>query len=322
MLILFHGEDSYRSKKALADLKNKFIKDVDPQANNLFTLNGEKIDVKEIEETIKNTSLFSSKRLIIIDNLFKNKKTSIFDPILEIVKSQENKTEDTIVFYEDEKTQEKKLTNKQGKNLFNFLKKQKFSQEFKNLSQQGKLVFIQKELKAYNKKITNSAANFLLTSFSNDNWGLSKELKKMSFSNNKEIITLEDVKKISKEIFYEDIFTLTDAISQKNIQKSLELLEKQKLAGLSNDFLLTMLIRHFKILLYVKEGFTEGQNQSEIASNLKLHPFVVKKSLAQINKFDLNELKDILNELIDIDYKNKSGRVNLSHALFSFIVSI
>ncbi|MDA3802980.1 MAG: DNA polymerase III subunit delta [Patescibacteria group bacterium] len=322
MIILFHGEDSYRSKKALADLKNKFIKDVDPEANNLFTLSGEKIDVKNFEETVKNTSLFSFKRLIIIECLFKNKKTSIFDPILEIIKTQENKTEDTIIFYEDEKTQDKKLTNKQGKKLFNFLKEQKFSKEFKKLSQQGKLVFIQKELNGYNKKITNSAANFLLNSFSNDNWALMNELKKISFSIDKEIITLEDVKKVSKEIFYEDIFTLTDAVSQKDTKKSLELLEKQKLAGLSNDFLLTMLVRHFKILLYVKESFLKGKDQGTIASNLKLHPFVVKKSLAQINKFDFNELKDILNKLIEIDYKNKSGKANLSHALFSFVTSI
>lgn len=322
MIIFFYGEDTYRSKKAVNDLKNKFIKEINPQATNLYTLDGEKIDIANFEETIKNISLFLPKRLIIINSLFKNKKTTIFDNILETLKKIENKSDDIIIFYENEKISDKIKNKKEIKKLLTYLNKQKFSQEFKKLSETGQLHFVKKELDKYGKQITNSAAKFLLNSFSEDTWILTTELKKISFSVNKDIIGLEDIKMISNEIFFDDIFLLTDTISLKNKKNILEIFEKQKLAGLSDDFILSMLIRHFKILLQVKEAILKQENKENLAKRLGLHYFVIKKSLFQINKFEFNELKNILNKLIEIDYKNKSGKSNLSNELFSFIINI
>jgi len=318
MIIFFYGQDSYRSKKSLNDLKNNYQKTLDPNGDNIIYIDGEKITEKDFRDNIKNSSLFSNKRLIIIYSLFKNKKTTIFNQILNTLKEIESNSDHTLVFYEDNKISEKK----HYKELFNYLKKQKYSQEFKILSEKGKLIFIKKELDKYNKKITNSAANFLLKSFSEDTWLLANELKKISFSINNEIIDLESVKAISLEIFSEDIFSLIDAISAKNHQKSLELLEKQYLAGLSSEFLLTMLIRQFKILIQVKESLQNKMDEKNKASELKLHPFVVKKAVVSNKKFNKNELLNILNKLIRIDYKNKSGKSDLNTELLLFVSSI
>ncbi len=318
MIIFFYGQDSYRSKKSLHDLKNNYQKSLDPNGDNIIYLDGEKITDKDFSDNIKNDSLFSNKRLIIIKSLFKNKKLTIFNKILETLKEIEKNNDNTLVFYEDEELLEKK----HNKELIGYLKKQKYSQEFKKLSEKSKLLFVKKELDKYGKKITNSAADFLLKSFSEDTWLLANELKKISFSINNEIIDLKNVKAISQEMFGEDIFSLIDAISTKNHKKSLELLEKQNLAGLSNDFLLTMLIRQFKILIQVKESLQNKMDEKNIASELKLHPFVVKKAVVSNKKFNKNELLNILNKLIRIDYKNKSGKSDLNTELLLFVSSI
>src|SRR5680860_1315507 len=54
---------------------------------------------------------------------------------------------------------------------------------------------------------------------------------------------------------------------------------------LSEEYLIAMLVRQFKILLRLKEAKDSGQKADEIASSLKLHPYVVKKGLSQINNF-------------------------------------
>jgi len=318
MIVFFYGQDSYRSKKSLNDLKINYQKTLDPNGDNIVYIDGEKINKKDFRDNIRNNSLFSNKRLIIVNSLFKNKKNTIFNIILDILRELEKNNDNTLVFYEDNEVPEKK----HYKELLDYLKKQEYSQEFKKLSEKGKLIFIKKELDKYNKKITNSAANFLLKSFADDTWLLANELKKISFSINNEIIDLESVKKISLEIYSEDIFSLIDVISIKNHAKSLELLEKQYLAGLSSEFILTMLIRQFKILIQVKDASQNNINEKNIANELKMHPFVVKKAVISNRQFNKDELINILNKLIEIDYKNKSGKSDLNTELLLFISSI
>lgn len=318
MIVFFYGQDSYRSKKSLNDLKINYQKTLDPNGDNIVYIDGEKINEKDFRDNIRNNSLFSNKRLIIVNSLFKNKKNTIFNIILDILRELEKNNDNTLVFYEDNEVPEKK----HYKELLDYLKKQEYSQEFKKLSEKGKLIFIKKELDKYNKKITNSAANFLLKSFADDTWLLANELKKISFSINNEIIDLESVKKISLEIYSEDIFSLIDVISIKNHAKSLELLEKQYLAGLSSEFILTMLIRQFKILIQVKDASQNNINEKNIANELKMHPFVVKKAVISNRQFNKDELINILNKLIEIDYKNKSGKSDLNTELLLFISSI
>ncbi len=322
MIIFFYGDDNFRSKKSLRELKEKFVKEVDPQSNSLILIDGQKIDLSGFSEKINHGSLFSQKRLLIIEDIFKNKKAGIFSEFLGILNNKKSDSGDTIVFYENDSVLKNGTLKKDAALFFKFLKEQKFSQEFKTLTGASLLSFIKKELSSYNKEITQSAAKLLTDNFSDNNWLLGNELKKIAFSTNEKIISLDDVKKMIKESFSEDIFSLTDAIGEKNNQKAVEILEQQYLAGLSDEYLLSMLIRHFKILLQVKEEFLKDGSSASIANSLKLHPFVVKKSLAQGNKFSHTDIIKIFNHLINLDFKNKTGKSRLSEELFVFIATL
>ncbi len=88
------------------------------------------------------------------------------------------------------------------------------------------------------------------------------------------------------------------------------MLEQQLESGVSIQQILTMITRQFKIIIQVKELLLQNTNQKDIASQLKLHPFVVQKTTPQTRNFSIEQLKKILNGLIEIDYKIKTGQAD------------
>ena len=65
-----------------------------------------------------------------------------------------------------------------------------------------------------------------------------------------------------------------------------------------------------------------GMNEMAIAKETKLHPFVVKKGLAQGRNFSFEGLKNIYQKLADLDQQVKTGRMEIKLALDKFIVEL
>ena len=260
--------------------------------------------------------------MIVIENIFKNKSNKIFGELENYLKKLTNDEKSIIIFRDEELDSREKPLKKEEKKLFSFLSSQKYSQEFKELHGDSLLLFIKKELTNYNKEINLSAANLLISYYGSDLWIISNELKKLSFSTEEKIISREMVEKIAKETFAEDIFALTDALSSKDKKTLNSLFEKQKAAGLSDEYLLAMLIRQFKILLQIKTEVKKNSDPTKIASTLKLHPYVVKKGLSQSRNLEENQIKEYLNRLVSLDFLNKSGQRDLKNELFLFICEL
>lgn len=325
MIIFFYGQDSFRIQRAVKEVKNKFIREIDPQANSITTIEADNIDLKFFNEKTSTISLFNEKRLIIINDLFKNKKESIFKNILPIIKTLDKDDNVIAVFKEIETERKGKKTSPvssikgEKKKILDFLKSQKYSQEFKRIEGPSLRLFIKNELKRYDKKISLDAANLLISYFLNDLWALSSELKKIALSVDTELIKTEDIKNAVKEIFNENIFALSDAIGTKNKSLTFSILEKQKNSGLETEQLFSLLRTHFKNLLLIKIESQKHNDSLKIANSLKLHPFVVKKGLNQARNFEKLELEKIFNKLMAADYKNKKGLSSLDNEIFLII---
>ncbi|MDD4443466.1 MAG: DNA polymerase III subunit delta [Patescibacteria group bacterium] len=320
MLIFLYGENTFRLHRFLQETKNRFTKEVASASSSLDILDGQTIVTSAIIEKINTGSLFARKRLLIIDNLFRNKKTTIFKEILDYLPKIENR-DDLVVIFKEGRIVEKSL-NADGKKLFNFLKKQKFSQEFKNLSPASLNNFIKKEAELYNKKINQAACDALIRQSDDDLWLISQSIKKAALATDKELIDLETISFYIVDHFKEDIFALTDAISNKNHALALKILEEQFAAEISDEFLIVMLARQFKILIRIKSALAKGLAAEEIAQTLKIHPFVVKKGIPQANNFSINQLKYCFNKIIEFDKKNKTGEGELKSELLLLISNI
>jgi len=324
MIIFFYGPDTYRSRQKVNELKDKFKSEIDKNSQSLVALNGATANLKEIGEKINTGSLFVKKRMVIIEDIFENKSDKMLGDLADFLKKKEKdrSEESDIIIFKDGNLEEKKFKKERLK-LLSFLKEQKYVQEFKNLTnaQLGELI---KELVEKSKRQIEASASYELISRANsDVWRIVSEINKLSMLiPEKGIITSDLVKEQISGTYDENIFSLMDAISTRNKKLALTILEEQYLAGLSDDYILSMLIRQFKILFQIKSAVSSNFSPLQIANELKLHSYVVKKSLGQAQSFSLEDLQQRLNHLIDLDLANKTGQKELKTELLLFIAKI
>ncbi len=322
MIIFLYGEDTFRSRQKLQELKNKFVSDVDSSGGSVIVLNGATVDMSEINNACASASLFSKKQMVIIENIFANKSKSIFAQIVDYLKGAGKDSENIIIFREE--ASGKSLTRNK---LFSHLKTEKFVQEFSPLSNTNATNWVKKEVVKKGANITHNAAFHLTSLFSSDLWQLSSEIDKLinykkALTKKGDAISIEitDIEEMSRGVVDENIFALIDAISERNRGKALELFERELEAGLAEHYLVHMIMRQFKILLQVRLAVDMEHSSRKIINELKIHPFVAQKSIKQVRNFSLDSLKSIFKKLVEIDYKLKTGQGSVK-AMISLLIA-
>lgn len=344
MIIFLYGKNTFLAKQKLKKIKNKFFKKIDPQGNNLFTLDGRKIDIQKINDKIGSSSLLSRKKMVIIKNSFLNKSKTIHKEIIKYLKSKEKTLDDNIIIFIDSNIttkhspytkkkeillinsdkKEKKIT----KNLnifFNFLIKQKFTQEFQNLSNTEINEWIKENIEKRKGSITPQAIQLLAGLTNNNLWQINNEIEKLlnyKLNSDIKLIEVKDVQNLVHGNYNENIFALTDAISNKNQKLAYKYLSKEYQTGLTDSYLINMFLRQFKILIKIKQALDSGWTLKKIINSLKLHPFIVQKGINQVRNFNLQNLKKIINQLVEIDYKMKIGQGDARTMLELFIMRL
>ena len=332
MIIFLYGADTFRSRRKLNELIAKFKREVDPGGSNIAVINGEKADLGKLNEAIVSSSLLVKKRLVVIENVFENKLEAVPSQLLVQLKKHQDGPDSNIIILWSEVGANDAL-NKAKTELFKFLSKQKYAQEFKILSNTETASWIKKEVEARGGKIAAAAAIELAVLTACDLWQINNEVDKLvNFKAGQKLqlgetasdfkIEVADVAGLVAGIFDERIFTLTDALANKQRGAAAKLLEEQISSGASAEYILSMLIRQYRILLSVRQAVESGEGPRAIATHLKLHPFVAQKSLGQARNFTLGALKNLLDRLLDIDYRNKSGQADVLTSLDLLIAKL
>jgi len=293
MIIFLYGEDTYRSREKLKELKDKFTREVDPSRLNLESFDGLKITIPDFQRAITTTPFLAKKRMVIFENICQNKKTQ--SEALEFLQEYDAGDDAVLVFLEEEKI---------NNGLFKFLAKQKYSQEFKPMDDYALGQWIAAEVQKRGGEIKTLAVRTLVEYVGNNLWLLGNEINKLlSYTKGREIEKV-DVEELVHTKFDNNIFGLVDALGAKNKKEALKLFSSQLGFGSSAQYIISMLIRQYRILLQVQEHSDEPSDA--VAKKTKLHPFVAKKALAQSRKYSFTDLKRIYAELLDIDKKIKS----------------
>jgi DNA polymerase-3 subunit delta len=328
MIIFLYGADDFRSRKKLFELKEKFRNEVDPGGTSIKHLDGESIDLAGFKSAVASASLFVKRRFIVIENIFLNKQK---EQLLEIknfldkeATSQEEKNDDNIIVFIDNNEGEKQKKNQ----LWQFLLKQKYVQHFPILSIAATNQWVAERAKELGATLSLSQANRLTGIYGQDMWMIDSELSKLiNYKRGKsqsETPVIEDMDFviISQGKIEENIFILTDAISNKDKTRALQFLEREMDAGTAETYLLHMILRQIRILLEIKQALESGANPGGIAKELKLHPYVVQKSLRQARSFSLEGLTNLFKRLVDLDQEIKTGKANFRLAIEYIIVKM
>ena len=128
-------------------------------------------------------------------------------------------------------------------------------------------------------------------------------------------ITTQNIDLLGIKQFESIIFDLTDSLGKKNISEALQVLKNLLYAKEPIQKIFITLYGHFKKLYITKIAINGKLN---IAESLNLKPnqtFLVNKYTMQSKYFKEAELRKLLQEFIDLDYKSKSGSIDLNVGL-------
>lgn len=149
---------------------------------------------------------------------------------------------------------------------------------------------------------------------------LINEIRKLiEYAGENGTINKEDIDKLCIKKLESVIFELTDNLGKKQIKEALNVMNNLIYAKEPVQKILITLYNHFKKLYFV--SFTLNTNK-DLVEVLNLKPnqtFLVNKYKMQAKYFKTQELKNILQKLIDLDYDYKIGNIDLQLGLESIL---
>lgn len=289
MIIILYGLDEFRKKEKLEEIKNKFR---EKTKGEIFRF-GEDIDFEKFKEKIFSKNIFTKRKMIILENFSKNK---IFKKIWSYLEKIENDKNLVIIFLEKEIPKE--------------LEKRKYVYKFDLLTNEKLKSWIKKKILEEKGEISKEAVDSLVSCIGNDLFRMNNEIDKLLAYCQKKTITTKDIELLLEAKTEENIFQLIDVIANKDRKKALRLLEGQFKKGISSSYLLSLLLRQFRLLFQIKERKFFGPS------------FLVYKLSSQARKYELEEIKKIYQNLLMIDLKTKTSQIKPEVFFDLFIAGI
>lgn len=183
-----------------------------------------------------------------------------------------------------------------------------------------KPIQIEKRMKAicnsYKVQIDDSVMRYFIECCGTNMQDLINEIRKLiEYVGEGGKIQKEDVDQLATKKLESVIFDLTDTLGKKEIAKAMQVLKNLIYAKEPIQKILITLYNHFKKLYFVKLSLRYNK---DMIRSLNLKPnqtFLVNKYKMQANYFAEKELQGILQDLRDLDYDYKNGRIDLQVGL-------
>lgn len=290
MISIIYGPDTYRSLKRLNQVKEDFLQKNGEVNLSIFE---ENFNLEEIKSIIQSFPFLGSERMVVFKNFFKTKKTESLEKIESILQKTPPSTH--IIFWEEGEVEI-------SKSLF---EKMVQKEHFPLLVGQELNKWVEKEIVSQGGKVSSSSIDVLVGYVGNDLWQLSQEIQKLV--NYSSLVSVENINQLVKANLSSNIFDMVDAIGQKNPKKAIKIMHDLLSSGENEVYLLTMIIRQIRNILLIKDALKVKNDTNFLAREFNLHPFVIKKTLSQINNFSIEELKMIYQKLLETDTALKTS---------------
>jgi len=314
MIFTILGTDHYQVSQKLKELKSGFIQKKDKAGLNVVNLDGEILSLAQFQQETLTTPFLSEKKMIVVTNILNNKK--IVKEVVGFLKDNLTRIDNNICFVDFIDGEKNKVDRKNKLiltgELFKYLMGQKYVWEFNLIKKRDLNNWLKKYAEQNTIKLEASAISELTIKVGNDLWQLTSELDKLSAYKNGGPITAEDVKLIVVSKFDDNIFGLVDALGNQDKKTALRLITQQLNFGTHVLMILSMIMRQFKLLLKTKDDKSS-------ALKLKINPFIFGKIKNQGKNFTPQQLIIIINELLELEKKIKSGEKNPELLLNLFI---
>jgi DNA polymerase-3 subunit delta len=265
---------------------------------NYTRFEGKNINLKEVNDIAQTLPFFSDKRLILIEQsgFFKG-QSELPDVLLNAPDSTKFVFAETDV---DKRNKSYKLIRERGN-----------VSEMNGLDERNLRLFVASLLKPSGKQITQNVADYFLDKTGTNMDNIINELEKLiSYTLDRDTITIEDVDALVTPQISGKIFQMMDATCLKQQDKALSLYYDLLSVREKPSHILFLIIRHFNILLQISNLSLHGFSPQLIVERVGVPAFTVSKYMSQTKNFTSQQLLDSLRRAVDTEEQIKTGQIN------------
>ena len=315
-LYLLYGEENYLIDLMLKKMKKKFGELV--QGINFIV-----IDENNCNEPVSNMEIPAfgyDKKLIFVKNsgLFKKdgrkkEPTYLQKIVSEYILENLTNVRETLVLVFVENTVDKNI-------VYDVICKEGIVCEIAELKVPQLVAKLKQVCDLYQVKVENQVLQYLIEISGTNLQILMNEIRKLiEYTGEGGQITQDSVDCLAIKQMESVIFELTDNLGNKKIDKAIEVLENLIYQKEPLQKILITLYNHFKKLFLCSIALNLNKDVTKVLNLKPNQTFLVSKYKKQVSYFKQEDLRRILKEFVEIDYKSKNGLVDLNVALKSVL---
>jgi DNA polymerase-3 subunit delta len=308
-LYYFFGEEDY-SIDELTKLIIKNSLDEGTKSFNLDVIDTNSVNAKELVALASSYPMMSDRRVILVRDVNRFFMSETNREIMQ--RYFQNPSMTTIMVMVGNKPDGRTAVMKT-------LKENGILLEFKSLYDNQIPAWITKHAGDFGKKISGEGAELLAQYVGNSMREIHSELEKLSiYVANKSTIDEQDVNALIGVSKVYNIFALQKSIGEKNISKSMIILENMLDNGEQSLGIIVMLAKYFQKLWILK--CTQFQSDAEVASVFGISPFFVKEYRNAVSNYKINEIENSFSALLEADeaLKTSSSEERMSMTLLLY----
>ena len=174
-----------------------------------------------------------------------------------------------------------------------------------------------------NFKMEDYVIKYFIDYCGNDNEKILNELEKLKcYKYEEKVITYDDIDSIVIKSFNDNVFSLIDAIMNRNKKKAINLYQDLLKGGEDGNKVIALLADQFRMIYNGKILLKEYHNNyKEVASILDIHPYRFQKAIENSYNYSIKDILKYLNIIDNMEINMKTGKSNLS-AFEVFIYSL
>jgi DNA polymerase-3 subunit delta len=330
---LFYGDEGYLREQAVSRLI-EFCLQGGGSDFNIDLIDGETASPGDITASAETLPLFAEKRLVVVKNppFFKAPKRAGREAAEETGETEDipaPRGETVLLKYIKDPLNSTILVFNTGepvdkrKRIFKAVKETGKAVDFTYLSRGDLTRWLTQKAGKAGRKFAPGALDELLGAAGPSLQKLSVEFDKLlNYTVQSGVITRDDVRRLCPPGLEENIFVIVDAVGSRRCGEALSGIKDMLAAKEPPLKILSMISRQFRLLLQVHELVERGYPAREIASRLKIHPFVAQKVAAQCRNYSRESLVQAFQSLLELDVAVKTGGQEFYPAVEHFILKL
>ena len=293
---LLHGDEGFTRDRAANQLVLKLTPDQAPEFN-LDRFFADALDLEEVTHAYYSYPMMSDRRVIVLKRCERLSPAQCKE--LEVV--LDTPAESSILIAVGAKIDVRRR-------FFSQISRQGFAARFRVPFENQVRPWLLQFARGQGIGLEPEAADLLVLYNGANLRDLANELEKIGGRN--QHIRREDVEKSVSQRRETSVFELADQIGTRDYRRSCQLLRSFLRDGSEVGFALAMIQRHFQLLLNTKELLARRRSQAQLASELGISPYFVRKYMAQERNFSREQLWNGLSAMLlaDVQLKSKGRR--------------